>query len=122
MIRRVADRVTAAGRSIDPARLERVVRQVLDRLPARGVHAQAGSGRDAQGTRAAEARRRPGSRALLVFVLEAATGAAALAALREEIGAAARRAGAQLLAAHTEPFPETPASGTADDLTGDDGE
>ncbi|HEX7089780.1 MAG TPA: hypothetical protein VF192_06560 [Longimicrobiales bacterium] len=86
LVARVAERVTAAGRRVEPAALERIVRKVLDRL------------RDE--TDGAEPEDDP---AVLVFVVETRHGARDVATLRTVLGRAAGRVGARLVAAHREP-------------------
>ncbi|MBI4410586.1 MAG: hypothetical protein HY561_12810 [Gemmatimonadetes bacterium] len=78
----------AAGRAVEPAVVERIVRQVLERL-----------GPELAGRDEASAADR-----LLVFVVEAEQGDAALPALREALEAAGKRVGARVLAAHAEPL------------------
>ena len=90
LVARVAERVRAAGRRVDPAALERIVRQVLDRI--RGE------------TNAAEPEDDP---AVLVFVVETRHGARDVATLRAALRRAAGRVGARLVAAHREPYPGT---------------
>lgn len=88
LIDRVAERVTAAGRRVEPAAVERIVRQVLDRL-----------GPETPGAPAEDP-------AVLVFVVETSYGERDLSALRSVLGrAAAALSGARLLAAHREPLP-----------------
>lgn len=83
---RVAERITAAGRRVEPAAVERIVRQVLQRL-----HPEAPAG---------TAEPDP---AVLVFVVETEHGERDLLELRSVLGQAAERRGARLLAAHREP-------------------
>jgi hypothetical protein len=98
LVARVAERVRAAGRRVEPAALERIVRQVLDRL--RGE------------TDGAEPEDDP---AVLVFVVETRHGARDVAMLRTVLGRAAERVGARLAAAYREPrrgrLPEPAAGG-----------
>jgi len=83
---RVAERITAAGRRVEPAAVERIVRAVLDRL-----HPEAPAG---------PAEPDP---AVLVFVVGTGHGERDLAELRSVLSRAAAQRGARLLAAHREP-------------------
>ena len=83
---RVAERITAAGRRVEPAAVERIVREVLDRL-----HPEAPAG---------PAEPDP---AVLVFVVGTGHGERDLPELRSVLSRAAEERGARLLAAHREP-------------------
>jgi len=83
---RVAERITAAGRRVEPAAVERIVREVLDRLHP--------------GAPAGPAEPDP---AVLVFVVGTGHGERDLPELRSVLSRAAEQRGARLLAAHREP-------------------
>lgn len=101
LMARVADRITAAGRRVDPVAVERIVRQVLERLQPEAP--------------AAPAQPEP---AVLVFVVGTEHGERDLSELRSVLSQAAAHRGARLLAAHREPTAVSAPYGRAEPARG----